>query len=431
MLLYFFNFCRMSSSRSKDPFWEYGTQVAPGDSNRIKCNYCLNVYNGGISRFKQHLGWIKGNVAACTKVPEDVKEKAQKTISSLQASKKAKADRLKASLDEVVVGSHNVEDNSSHRSFFSGIQGTLDPYVRVSAEEVNSTKGKEIQSTLESSKLKKKERDDAIQYACEWTYEKGIPFHACEGLSFDKFLHAVGLHGPYMKPPTPYEFRTKCLNVAVERTKAELQSFAQTCKLDGCSLMTDAWTDRKGRSLMNIVVHSTAGTAFWMSKNVSSEVHDGKFIFEFVDEAIGSEDGPGEDNVVQVVTDNASNNMLAAKMLEVKRPKIFWTCCAAHTINLLLADIGKLKQVKDAVTMARQTTVFIYGHTKSLDMMRVACKDLDSQDIVRPGVTRFATAFLSLHSMLLKKKELREMFRSEEWDALKLSKTRGAIEVKI
>ena len=51
----------------------------------------------------------------------------------------------------------------------------------------------------------------------------------------------------------------------------------------------------------------------------------------------------GADNVVQVVTDNASNNMGAKGMLKIKRPKIFWTSCATHTINLMVEAIGKLK----------------------------------------------------------------------------------------
>lgn len=48
----------------------------------------------------------------------------------------------------------------------------------------------------------------------------------------------------------------------------------------------------------------------------------------------------GPEHVVQVVTDNATNNMGAAKLLKEKRPKIFWTSCATHTINLMLEGIS-------------------------------------------------------------------------------------------
>ncbi|GJT18252.1 reverse transcriptase domain-containing protein [Tanacetum coccineum] len=45
------------------------------------------------------------------------------------------------------------------------------------------------------------------------------------------------------------------------------------------------------------------------------------------------------------------------------------------------------------------------------------------RDIVRPGVTRFASSFLTLHSLAEKKSQLRHMFLSDEWEKCKFSKT--------
>ncbi|KAI8534604.1 hypothetical protein RHMOL_Rhmol10G0103300 [Rhododendron molle] len=45
------------------------------------------------------------------------------------------------------------------------------------------------------------------------------------------------------------------------------------------------------------------------------------------------------------------------------------------------------------------------------------------RDIVRPGVTRFATAFLTLQSLMEKKQELQAMFSSEAWDKSKWAKS--------
>ncbi|XP_052171638.1 uncharacterized protein LOC127787616 [Diospyros lotus] len=73
----------------------------------------------------------------------------------------------------------------------------------------------------------------------------------------------------------------------------------------------------------------------------------------------------GPQNVVQVVTDNAANNMGAAKLLKVKRPNIFWTSCATHTINLMLESIGKLPRYKKVIDQAKSLTIFIYAHHKT------------------------------------------------------------------
>jgi len=83
--------------------------------------------------------------------------------------------------------------------------------------------------------------------------------------------------------------------------------------------MTDAWTDKKGMGIMNLVVHSAHGVLFLDSVDCSAVKKNGKYIFDLVDRCI---EDIGEENVVQVVTDNASVNVAAASLLAAKRPKI-------------------------------------------------------------------------------------------------------------
>lgn len=86
---------------------------------------------------------------------------------------------------------------------------------------------------------------------------------------------------------------------------------------------------------MNLCVNSKLGIVLLSSKECSDDAHTSDYIFEYV-ESCTVQVGP--ENIVQVVTDNASNNIGAAKMLKEKRPTIFWTSCAAHTINLMLEN---------------------------------------------------------------------------------------------
>ncbi|XP_031106336.1 uncharacterized protein LOC116010987 [Ipomoea triloba] len=181
--------------------------------------------------------------------------------------------------------------------------------------------------------------------------------------------------------------------------------------------MTDAWTDRKRRSIMNLCVNSRLGTVFLSSKECSMEAHTSQFIFEYVKHVIQQ---VGEGNVVQIVTDNALNNMGVAKLLREKMPLIFWTCCATHSINLMLESIAGLPRFSRVLQQAKALTIFIYAHHKTLAMMRSFTK---KRDIVRPGVTRFASAFLTLQSLAGKKVELKAMFTSNEWDECKFAKT--------
>nr|XP_011470559.1 PREDICTED: uncharacterized protein LOC101302707 [Fragaria vesca subsp. vesca] len=207
------------------------------------------------------------------------------------------------------------------------------------------------------------------------------------------------------------------LKEEVERTKGLLKRQEEEWAKNDCSMMTDAWSDWKRRSIMNLCVNCAEGIIFVSSKEPLDESHTGKYIFEYVDKCI-EEIRP--QNVVQVVTDNASNNMAAGDLLKLKRPTIFWTSCATHTINLMLQGIDTQPKFKNVIDKAKSFTIYIYAHHKTLHLMRKYTKKIDT---MRPGVTRFATAFLTLQSLIEKKIELRSMITSGEWSESKHAKS--------
>ena len=106
----------------------------------------------------------------------------------------------------------------------------------------------------------------------------------------------------------------------------------------GCTLMCDGWTNGKGRSFTNFLVNSPSGTIFLKSIGTKNVIKDAKQMFKLLDYVV---EEIGKDNVVQVVTNGASNFVATRKMLE-KRTKLFWSPCAAHCLDLILEDIGQL-----------------------------------------------------------------------------------------
>ena len=136
---------------------------------------------------------------------------------------------------------------------------------------------------------------------------------------------------------------------------------------------------------------------------------DATLLFELLDEIIQE---VGEQNVVQVNTDNASNYVLAGKMLESKYKTIFWTPCAAHCIDLMLEDIGKVEWVKNIVEHAKCITKYIYNHSWVLSLMR---KNTGGKELVRLAITRFATHFLTLQCLNSQQKNLQKMFSFGYW----------------
>ncbi|CAH1426234.1 unnamed protein product [Lactuca virosa] len=307
---------------------------------------------------------------------------------------KSNMDRLKWKLEKKVKQVHNEglrvearqefhEVESSLGSKEPNVIGPMDNFANIINPEgaLKAGKGKNV----DLNNIVPKERILTVhKFISRWGYESAIPFHAFERDSFKMMLEVIGQFGTGLPCPTRYALSE------VERTKKLLKKNENEWKEDGCSIMTDAWSDRKRRSIMNLCVNSKMGTIFLSSKECSSEAHTSQHIYGYVESFIQQ---VGPENVVQVVTDNATNNMGAAKLLKQKRTSIFWTSCATHTINLMLEGIGALPRFKKILDQAKKLTIFIYAHHKTLAMMR---SYTNKKEIIRPRVTRFASAFLTL-----------------------------------
>nr|XP_016466729.1 PREDICTED: uncharacterized protein LOC107789427 isoform X2 [Nicotiana tabacum] len=99
-------------------------------------------------------------------------------------------------------------------------------------------------------------------------------------------------------------------------------------------------------------------------------------------------------------------------MMEAMYPHIYWTPCAADCINLMFGDIFKENPYASVFTKAVRVYSYISQRPPMLNLMR---KFTNERNLVRPVKTRFATAFLTLHSFYLQKKNLRKLVLSNEW----------------
>ena len=129
--------------------------------------------------------------------------------------------------------------------------------------------------------------------------------------------------------------------------------------------------------------------------------------------------------MVQIVTDNGSAFVKVGKLL-MKKYNLYWIPCAAHCIDLMFEDIGKRDSVAQLIRNARKIANIIYIHGLFLAKMR----KVYGGDIVRPGVTRFATNYIFLDNLLKKMVDLKKVFISNEWASHKLSRTEVGNEVE-
>ncbi|XP_073298397.1 uncharacterized protein [Primulina huaijiensis] len=221
-------------------------------------------------------------------------------------------------------------------------------------------------------------------------YDAGIPFNAIKYDSLQPCIDAIGTFGVGMKPPSYHEVRVKYLNKELTNMNLFLKSHEEDHARYGCTIMADGWTDTKSRTLINFLVNGPKGTIFVESVDASSYSHTADKIYELLSKFVNR---IGEQNVVQVVTDNASCNVRAGRLLENNFPHLYWTPCAAHYLDLMLEEIFKIPNLKKLHERALMVNGYIYNRPQLLSMMR---EFTGQRDVERTAKTRFATAFFTL-----------------------------------
>ncbi|XP_058005456.1 uncharacterized protein LOC131181417 [Hevea brasiliensis] len=278
--------------------------------------------------------------------------------------------------------------------------------------------GKNMRQTTidENSPAKKELRERACVAIARWMYDVGIAFNAVNYDSFGEMIRTIENYGKEMKPPSFHEVRVRLLNKEVQITNDLLESHKEEWENYGCTLMCDGWTDRKGRTLINFLANSLKGSVFIKSVDASDESKTAALLTSLIEKELME---IGSEKVVQVVTNNASNNVAAGRILEANFSHLYWTPCAAHCIDLMLEDIFKIRVFKETFRKAVELTGFTYGSSGVLNMLR---KFTNGVELLRPGQTRFATAFITLGRIHLQKANIRKMFTSESWTTSKWAK---------
>ncbi|KAJ6801979.1 uncharacterized protein M6B38_192910 [Iris pallida] len=174
--------------------------------------------------------------------------------------------------------------------------------------------------------------------------------------------------------------------------------------------MCDGWSTQNRKCIINFFVYSPQGTIFLKSVDASDKYKDSNYIFGLMNEVV---DQIGEKRVVQIVTDNGSNYKVAGLKLMGVRKNLYWTPCAAHCIDLMLKDIANDPSIKLLIQKSQELTCFIYNHGWALSLMRTETRN---EELVRPAITRFATNFFALGSILTHQDDLKRMTNTRGWE---------------
>ncbi|XP_070022017.1 uncharacterized protein [Nicotiana sylvestris] len=287
----------------------------------------------------------------------------------------------------------NSTSGSGSSTAGSNVKGPLNLFFSQKSNE--KRKGEAID--LDSCRKSLRER--ALDAFARWMYDAGLPFNCVNYTdSFGEFIVAVGQYGPGMKPPTYHEVRVPCLKKEVEKTDKIIEEQKAQWKIYGCSIMMDKWTAKNGKMVINVLVNSPRGSVFLESYDASDSSTNSNKMFNLSEKTILK---VGPENVVQVVTDNTSENKKVGNMLKGVFPNICWTPCAAHCINLMFGEIFKLAPYSRGEQVSKAIVV---EHDEEIHK---------TKKLVKPAKTRFVTSILTLHSFYLQKQNT--LFLSTEW----------------
>ncbi|PKU70417.1 hypothetical protein MA16_Dca007169 [Dendrobium catenatum] len=339
-----------------DIAWNHFAEVKGADGKKqFKCLHCgISYKGGGINRMKQHLAGVKGNIAACKKVPHDIRYQMQENL-------------------------------------------------------------KEI--------LRKKQQHRVDMALAMWFFDCCIPFNALTLVYAQKAVDAITAIGPGYKLPSYHNMRVNLLRDCKEECRLLIDSYRQTWKETGCTLMANGWTDNRSRTLINFLIYCPRGVAFLKSIDASDITKDATTLCSLFTEIV---EWVGPESVVQIVTDNAANYKKAGQLLHERFNNIYWSPCAAHCMNLILKDIGSLPLIEELAKKASKLTIFCYNHIFILAWLR---RRPGWKEIVRPGATRFATTFITLKSVHEHHHDLQALITSKFFMDSKISKTSKGKEV--
>ncbi|KAL5180865.1 hypothetical protein HKD37_01G001917 [Glycine soja] len=310
---------------------------------------------GGINRFKAHLARKKGQVEACKKVLADVQHEMKQLLEQIEKNKKRKVQQEQSN------ESNTFEMDENPVRIIEELRGTPKPISSKSQKGKNTPYVDdyfmprtipEAQPSLKSILHNKQIIEKCDKAIAKWMIDALVSFNAINLAYYQPMIDAISSMSPGYKAPNFYRIRGPLLNMWVDEVRKLVESYKEVWKETRCTLMANGWIDRSRRTLINFLVYFPKGTIFLRSVDASYASKIAEMLFKLFKEMVLY---VGAENVVHIVTDNATNYVATGRQ---------------HTCG---------------------------------------------RDILRPAPTRFVTNFIALQRILVQKDALRAMVTSRDW----------------
>ncbi|CAI5962774.1 unnamed protein product, partial [Closterium sp. NIES-65] len=246
--------------------------------------------------------------------------------------------------------------------------------------------------------------------------ENDLVFRTSSSKAMQAFVDAVAAFGKAYTLPSAYKVAGPLVKLKLD-TEELIKPIKESWPRSGCTLTMDGWTCLKSRGMICVIAQNDTAPVIVDCVDSKTAKKTGEYLAKLIQHEICE---VGDSHVVQVVMDNAANNKRAANLLKDKYPQVFFTNCAAHVLDLMLHDMGKVKAVKRVLNQVHRVVMMVKGSASAVTLFRELFSKLA---LVRPGATRFGTQVIMIERFLEVKKALKEMVISEEWKSVAVANT--------
>ena len=165
------------------------------------------------------------------------------------------------------------------------------------------------------------------------------------------------------------------------------------------TLVSDAWTNLRGESIINYVAVTRKHAIFVKSTPSGGERHNAQYIADGVEQIVKE---LGEDNIVCFTADNARNMKAAQALLGQRFPKVLMLGCASHIVNLIVEDIFKLPPFGNIFKLAVELSKYFKSSYVLVGLLSNAAESLGRARpaLQLPGNTRWQGKLNTVASVL-------------------------------
>ena len=206
---------------------------------------------------------------------------------------------------------------------------------------------------------------------------------------------------PRYETPGRTYFSTRVIPSLYDETKEKVRDYLSVAPL--VSVTTDGWTSRATQSYVTITAHMIDDE--WQLKNfvlqtrIMSESHTGANIASLLEDAMQDWKVNRDGSSIPIVTDNASNMVLAVKEAESLGPHIG---CFAHVLNLMCQAALKLPNVSRLLGRVRRIVAFFHRSSTAAALLTEKQKllQIPQHKLIMDVVTRWNSSYEMLERYL-------------------------------